>query len=83
LEYFSELYCARFKIKDDGFKEVFKKYKARAKDVVYVADTTGDVIIAKRVGCKLVVPLACAWDKEKLKTKKFAIQNLKELLSII
>jgi len=83
LEYFSELYCARFKIKDEGFKEVFKKYKVKAKDVVYVADTIEDVAIARRVGCKLVIPLARSWHKEKLKKSKFAVKSLKELIRII
>ena len=83
IKYFSELYCARFKIKDNGFREVFKKYRVRAKDVVYVADTAEDVAIAKRVGCKIIIPLACSWDKEKLKTKKFAIKSLKELSGVI
>jgi len=81
LKSFSELLCARFRKKEQGFYYVFKKYKTLPKNVAYIADKVEDVKIARKVGCRIIITLACSWDKIKLKNKKFAVNNLKGVLS--
>jgi len=79
-KYFNKLfYAENFKGKEAAIKAIAKKYNAKVKDVVYVADKVSDVKIAKSVGCKIVIVLAKSWDKDKFHGAKFAINSLKNL----
>jgi len=80
LKYFSKLfYAENFSSKEDAIRAIAGKYKVPAKEITYVADKKSDVRIAKNVGCKIVIVLACSWDKKLLRKEKHAIRNLKEL----
>ena len=82
IEYFDKLfYAENFTIKEKAIKSLAKKYKIKVKDIVYVADKFSDIRIAKRAGCKIIIPLACSWDKENLKKKKysFIIKDLRQI----
>jgi len=81
LKYFSELLCAKFRKKEEGFYYIFKKYKTISKNVIYIADKVEDVKIAKRVKCQIIIVFARSWDKKLFKKEKYIIKNLKELLS--
>ena len=83
-KYFDEILCAEdFLVKEEAFRKLFKKFKIRPQEAVYIADKTKDVKIARKVGCKIVIILACSWDKSKFSHEKFVFRNLKELVSSI
>jgi len=81
LKYFSELLCARFRKKEQGFYYIFKKYKTIPKNVTYIADKAEDVKIARKVKCQIIIVLAKSWDKNLFKKEKYVIKDMKELLS--
>ena len=80
LRYFSRLYYAEnFSSKEQAIKSIAGKYKTKIKDVIYIADKVSDVKIARNVGCRIIISLACSWDKNKLKGKNYTISSLNQL----
>jgi len=80
LKYFDKLfYAENFSSKEDAIKSIAKKYKSKVSDITYVADKKTDVKIAKNVSCKIIIVLACSWDKSKLKGKKYTVKSLKDI----
>lgn len=85
-KFFDKLLCAEnFKTKEKAIRKLAKKYKIKIKDIVYVADARKDVRIAKAVGCKIIIVLACSWYKSQFKGKKqkFIIKDLSKLKNAI
>jgi len=79
-KYFTRLfYAENFSSKEDALRAIARKYNARISDVVYVADKKADVKIARNAGCRIIVPLACSWDKRLFKGEKYTIRSLKKL----
>lgn len=81
-KYFSEIFCGEdFVGKDKEFNKIFKKYKVRPKNAVYIADKISDVKIARAVGCKIIIVLSCSWDKKYFSRhkKKFVVKDLKAI----
>lgn len=68
-----------FKDKESAFRMLFRKFKVKPKEVIYVADKISDFKIARKVGCSLVLVKACSWDKNKLKLKSYSRYVIKDL----
>ncbi len=86
LKYFNEVITAEnFDNKPQAIKKLAKKYRLKIKEIVYVGDRVKDIKVAKKAGCKIIIALACSWDKKKFKNgkKKFIIKNLGELKNAI
>ena len=77
------MYSENFITKEDAFRKLAKDYKIKMKEILYVADKTNDVQIARKVGCRIAIVLACSWDKTKFKHERFVFRNLRELLKIL
>jgi len=81
LRYFNKLfYAENFSSKEDAIKAIAKKYKTKVSDITYVADKKSDVKIARNVGCKIVIVLACSWDKSKFRGERYIVKSLKDLV---
>jgi HAD superfamily hydrolase (TIGR01509 family) len=72
-----------FTIKEQGFKKLFKKFKVKPAETLYIADKQSDVAIARKVGCSIAIALACSWDKDKFGHERFVFRNLRELSKIL
>jgi phosphoglycolate phosphatase len=80
LKYFDNLfYAENFGKKEDALKAIAKRYNTKTRDITYVADKKADVKIAKNAGCRIIVPLACSWDKKMFHGEKYTIKSLKDL----
>jgi len=80
LRYFDKLfYAENFGTKEDALRAIARKYKSRISDVVYVADKKADVKIARNAGCRIIVPLACSWDKKLFHGERYTVKSLKQL----
>jgi phosphoglycolate phosphatase len=79
-KYFDRLfYAENFSSKESAIRQITRQYKVKVSDVIYVADKLSDVKIAKNVGCRIIVPSACSWDKKKFRHEKYVISNLSQL----
>lgn len=79
-KYFKNIYCAKFRKKEQGFRYIFRKHKVKAENSFYVADLKDDVKIAKKAGCKIKIILLKSWHIRKFSGKeKYAVKSLKEL----
>ena len=77
-KYFDRLfYAENFSSKESAIRQIAKRYNAKISDVRYVADKLSDVKIAKNVGCRVIISLACSWDKNRLRKSRFAVKNLR------
>ena len=80
-KYFNKILCAEdFTIKETAFKSLFRQFKVKPKETVYIADRILDVKIAKKVGCNYIIVLACSWDKKKFRNQSFLIDNMHDIL---
>ncbi|UZE93931.1 MAG: HAD-IA family hydrolase [Candidatus Pacearchaeota archaeon] len=78
-KFFNRIFCAEnFKTKKEAIRYIAKKYKVKKKEIIYVADKKSDVKTARKVGCKIIIVLACSWDKAifKKRKQKFIIKDL-------
>lgn len=85
-KFFDKLICAEnFATKENAIKKLAKRYKIKIKDIVYIADTKKDIKVAKKVGCKIIIVLACSWYKSQFKNRKqkFIIKDLSKLKNVI
>jgi len=79
-KYFDVLFCAEdFKEKPEAFRKIFKKFKTKPGEVLYVADKTSDVRIARLARCRIAIVLVCSWDKKKFKSEKYVMKDLRRL----
>jgi len=79
-KYFDKLFCGEnFIDKEEALREITKKYKTKISDVVYIADKISDVKIAKKAGCRIIIVLACSWDKKRFRKEKYAVSSMKQL----
>lgn len=79
-KYFRKLfYAENFSSKEDALKKISEKYKVKISDIVYVGDRKMDVKVARNVGCRIIVPLDCSWDRKKFHGEKYTISSLKML----
>ena len=80
MKYFDKFfYAENFSDKPSKIKELAKKYKINVKNIIYVADRTKDVKIARKAGCKIIIVLACSWDKNEFHGEKYTIKSLKDI----
>ena len=79
--YFKEIfYGEKFTTKDIALKAIIKKYKVKAKEVVFVDDILINRKAAQKVKVKSYLALDCSWDKAKLSGReRFVVRNLAEL----
>jgi len=79
-KYFDALLCAEdFKEKPEAFRKIFKKYNVKPQDVLYVADKTWDVRIARQVGCGIAIVLARSWDKSRFGKESYVFKDLRSV----
>jgi len=79
-KYFDKLFCAEnFSSKESAIRQIAKAYRAKISDVIYVADKLEDVKMAKNTGCRIIISLACSWDRNKLKKSRFAVKSLRDI----
>lgn len=84
LKYFDEVYGGdQFFSKKGMFKKIFRKFKVKPGEVVYVGDRTRDYDLAKMAGCKPVLVYMCTWDKESLRKKKYSRYLIKDLRDLV
>ncbi len=86
LDFFDEILGVEFhKSKVEKFNFLFKKYGFKSDEVVFVSDTLGDILEAKKVDVKTIAVDFGFHDKERLETgKPFKIvSNFIELLETI
>lgn len=73
----------KFKTKPDAFRLIFRKFKIKPKEAVYIGDRPNDVKVARKAGCRVIlVSNKYSWSKRRFleKAKPDAIiRNLKEL----
>ena len=87
-KYFKNILGAEnFKDKADGIKKMFKKYKIKPKQAVYIGDRYSDVIYGKRAGVKTIaISNKYSWStKKELKNQNpdYLIKDLSDLNKII
>jgi len=85
---FNEIYGAEgFSSKDKLLKKLFRKYKIKPNQAVYIGDRYSDIEYARKAGCWAVsIHNKCSWSNLKeIKAQKpdFIIQDFSELNSII
>jgi len=85
---FNEIYGAEgFSSKDKLLKKLFRKYKIKPNQAVYIGDRYSDIEYARKAGCWAVsIHNKCSWSSVKeIKVQKpdFIIQDFSELNSII
>lgn len=77
----------KFKTKPQAFKLLFKKFRIKPKDAVYVGDKVNDVKVAREAGCKVIlVSNRYSWSKRRFVEKAKPdgiIRNLNELENLI
>jgi phosphoglycolate phosphatase-like HAD superfamily hydrolase len=79
-KYFSKLFYAEsFSSKEDAIRAIAKKYKVQVSEIIYIADKKADVKIARNAGCRIIITLACSWDKKLFNREKYTISSLKQL----
>jgi HAD superfamily hydrolase (TIGR01549 family) len=85
---FSRLYASEdFKTKDKMLKKLFRKYKVRPHEVLYVGDRFSDVEYARKAGCYAVaIHNKCSWSSLALIKKEnpdFIIKDFRGLKKIV
>jgi len=86
--YFGKILGAEdFLVKEEAFEKLFRKFKIKPQETVYIADKTKDVDIARKVGCKIIIVLSCSWDRKKFKKRKmkkfYIINSMKDLINYL
>jgi len=73
----------KFSSKQDAFRVLFRKFKIKPEEAVYIADRAQDVDIARETGCKsAVISNRCSWsplNEIKRKEPDYIINNLTAL----
>ncbi len=86
-KYFNATYGGdEFVSKKEGLKMIFKKYKVKPREVLYVGDRIIDFEAAKAVKCNPAIVSLCSWDKSSLKNRKYnnyLINDLRKLDKLI
>lgn len=86
LRFFDKVIAAEnFNKKSEVIKKIARKYKVKTNEIVYIADKIKDIKIAKQAHCRIIITLACSWDKTKFRNKKanYIIKNLGELKNVV
>lgn len=77
----------QFTSKQDAFKKLFKKFKIKGNEAIYIADRAQDADIAKEAGCKsIIISNRCSWSSyAEIKRKKpdYIIRDLGRIKRII
>lgn len=62
----------KFSSKQEAFRVLFRKFKIKPEEAVYIADRAQDVDIARETGCKsAIISNRCSWSPlNEIKTKK-------------
>lgn len=73
----------QFSSKQDAFKKLFKRFKVKPKEAVYIADRSQDIDIARDIGCKsAIISNRCSWSSlNEIKRKKpdYILKSLTEI----
>ena len=85
---FKEIYGANsFSSKDKALKKIFKKYKIKPREAIYIGDRFSDIIYAKKAGCySVAIHNDCSWsslNEIKKYSPDFIIKNFEDLKKII
>ena len=80
MNYFDKLYYAEnFRTKEEAIRKIAKNYNTKVKDVTYIADKIKDVKIARNAGCRIIIVLACSWDKGKFHGERYTVNSMNQL----
>ncbi len=80
---FDEVIGPEMSSKQRIFRYLFKKYRVKPSEAVYIGDRAQDVQIAKQAGCKsIAVSNKCSWNSKKEIEKEKPDALIKSLLSL-
>ena len=80
-QYFNKILGAEdFLVKEDAFRNLFKQNHIKPNEVVYIADKVKDVKIAKSLHTRILIVLACSWDKKRFGNEPYLVKDFRSII---
>ncbi|MFC1685585.1 HAD family hydrolase [Nanoarchaeota archaeon] len=73
----------QFGDKKEVFPKIFRKFKVKPQEVIYVGDRISDLVLAKGAKCHSLLVYDCSWEKKFIKEKKYYPYIIKDLRGLV